>query len=90
MTSIMDESVSHFMEKQFLSEKSLQIEKAQEMARYWKPAKKQQGHMNKQLIFLLALTFIFLFSGSVYGEELEVKKTYWDNGKLKINPLQEW
>ena len=30
------------------------------------------------------LTFLFLFSGSVYGEELEVKKTYWDNGKLKI------
>ena len=40
--------------------------------------------MNKQLTLLLSLTFLFLFSGSVYGEELEVKKTYWDNGKLKI------
>ena len=34
----------------------------------------------KPLTFLLALTF--LFSGSVYGQE-EVKKEYWDNGKLK-------
>ena len=32
--------------------------------------------------FLLALTFLFFFSGSVYGEE-EVKKEYYDNGKLK-------
>jgi antitoxin component YwqK of YwqJK toxin-antitoxin module len=31
--------------------------------------------------FLLSLTFLFLFSGSVYGEE-EVKKEYWDNGRL--------
>ena len=38
--------------------------------------------MNKPLTFLLALTFLFLFSGSVYGQE-EVKKEYWDNGKLK-------
>ena len=38
--------------------------------------------MNKQLTFLLSLTFLFLFSGSVYGQE-EVKKEYWDNGKLK-------
>ena len=38
--------------------------------------------MNKKLTFILALTFLFLFSGSVYGEE-EVKKEYWDNGKLK-------
>ena len=36
----------------------------------------------KPLTFLLALTFLFLFSGSVYGEK-EVKKEYWDNGKLK-------
>jgi len=36
----------------------------------------------KQLTFLLALTFLFLFSGSVYGEE-PVHKQYWDNGKLK-------
>jgi hypothetical protein len=25
-----------------------------------------------------------LFGGSVYGEELEVKKTCWGKGKLKI------
>ena len=36
----------------------------------------------KPLTFLLALTFLFLFSGSVYGQE-EVKKDYWDNGKLR-------
>ena len=36
----------------------------------------------KPLTFLLSLTFLFLFSGSVYGQE-EVKKEYWDNGKLK-------
>ena len=38
----------------------------------------------KQLTFLLALTFLFLFSGDVVGEEPEVKREYWDNGKLKI------
>ena len=38
--------------------------------------------MKSKLTFLLALTFLFLFSGSVYGQE-EVKKEYWDNGKLK-------
>jgi hypothetical protein len=27
----------------------------------------------KQLTFILTLAFLFLFSGSVYGEELEVK-----------------
>jgi len=37
----------------------------------------------KSLTFLLALTFLFLFSGSVFGQETEVKKEYWDNGKLK-------
>ena len=37
----------------------------------------------KKLTFLLALTFLFLFSGSVYGQE-EVKKEYYDSGKLKI------
>ena len=36
----------------------------------------------KSLTFLLALTFLFLFSGSVYGQE-EVKKEYYDSGKLK-------
>jgi len=39
--------------------------------------------MIKQLTFLLSLTFIFLFSGSVYGDELEVKKEFYDSGKLK-------
>jgi hypothetical protein len=39
--------------------------------------------MNKPLTFLLSLTFLFLFSGSVYGQE-EVKKEYLDKGKLKI------
>ncbi|MDP6426377.1 MAG: hypothetical protein QF443_05275 [Dehalococcoidia bacterium] len=37
----------------------------------------------KPLTFLLALTFLFLFSGSVFGQETEVKKEYWDNGKLR-------
>ena len=36
----------------------------------------------KPLTFLLALAFLFLFSGSVYGQE-EVKKEYYDSGKLK-------
>ena len=36
----------------------------------------------KPLTFLLELTFLFLFSGSVYGQE-EVKKEYFDNGKLR-------
>jgi antitoxin component YwqK of YwqJK toxin-antitoxin module len=39
--------------------------------------------MNKPLTFLLSLTFLFLFSGSVYGEGPEVKREYWDNGNLK-------
>ena len=38
--------------------------------------------MNKPIKFLLSLTFLFLFSGSVYGEE-EVKKEFWGNEKLK-------
>ena len=38
--------------------------------------------MKTPVTFLLSLTFLFLFSGSVYGQE-EVKKGYWDNGKLK-------
>ena len=40
-------------------------------------------HMKSKLTFLFSLTFLFLFSGSVYGEEPEVKKEYWDNGNLK-------
>jgi antitoxin component YwqK of YwqJK toxin-antitoxin module len=38
--------------------------------------------MNKKLTFLLSLTFLFLFSGSVYGEEPEIKREYWGKGKL--------
>jgi len=39
--------------------------------------------MKSKLTFLFSLTFLFLFSGSVYGEEPEVKKEYWDNRNLK-------
>jgi hypothetical protein len=39
--------------------------------------------MKPKLTFLLALTFLFLFSGSVFGQETEVKMEYQDNGKLK-------
>jgi antitoxin component YwqK of YwqJK toxin-antitoxin module len=39
--------------------------------------------MNKPLTFLLALTFLFLFSGSVYAQETDVKKEFYDSGKLK-------
>ena len=46
----------------------------------WKPF----SNKTKPLTFLLSLTFLFLFSGSVYGDESEVKKDYWDNGNLKI------
>ncbi len=35
--------------------------------------------MNKSKILLLSLTFLFLFSGSVFGEG---KKEYYDNGKF--------
>jgi antitoxin component YwqK of YwqJK toxin-antitoxin module len=35
----------------------------------------------KPLTFLLALTFLFLFSGSVFGQE-EVKKEFYDSGEL--------
>ena len=48
------------------------------MRTIWKPLSNE----TKPLTFLLALTFLFLFSGSVFGQE-EVKKEYWDNGKLK-------
>ena len=37
--------------------------------------------MKPKLTFLLALTFLFLFSGSVYAKE-EVKREYWGKGKL--------
>ena len=37
----------------------------------------------KPLTFLLSLTFLFLFNGSVYGQE-EVKKKYYPNGKLNM------
>ena len=38
--------------------------------------------MKTKLTFLLALTFLFLFSSGVFGEE-PVHKQYWDNGNLK-------
>ena len=44
--------------------------------------KRKTKQMNKQLTFLLSLTFLFLFTCSVYGEESGVKQ-YSDNGKLK-------
>ena len=34
-------------------------------------------------IFLLSLSFLFLFSSFVYGDEPEAKREYYDNGKLK-------
>ena len=49
----------------------------------------------KPLTFLLALTFLFLFSGCVSnkkpelvsikttGDKISVVKKYWDNGKMK-------
>ena len=37
----------------------------------------------KSLTFLLSLTFLFVFSGFVFGQEPEVKREYWGNGKLK-------
>ena len=43
--------------------------------------------MNKPLTFLLALTFLFLFSGSVFGQEEvnggdETVRSYSKSGKL--------
>jgi hypothetical protein len=39
--------------------------------------------MKTQLTFLLSLTFLFLFSGSVYGDE-PVDKQYWDMDALPL------
>ena len=39
--------------------------------------------MKKSLTFILTLTFLFLFSGIVFGEELIVTKKYSDNGKIQ-------
>ncbi|SVC87037.1 uncharacterized protein METZ01_LOCUS339891 [marine metagenome] len=45
----------------------------------------------KLLTFLLAPTFIFLFSGSIFGQETAVKKEYWGRGKIKKSKtLQLW
>ena len=41
------------------------------------------GMKTKLLTFLLAPSFLFLFSGSVFGQKTEVKKEYWGEGKLK-------
>ena len=38
---------------------------------------------NNRRTFLTALTFLVLFSDSVFGQEIKVKKGYWDNGQLK-------
>jgi antitoxin component YwqK of YwqJK toxin-antitoxin module len=38
---------------------------------------------NKPITFLLSLTFLFLFIGFVYGEELGVKRKYYFSGKLR-------
>ena len=38
--------------------------------------------MNKSLTFILSLTFLFLVGCSGNGEEPEVKKEFYDNGKL--------
>ena len=45
----------------------------------------------KLLTFLLAPTFLFLFSGSVFGQETAVKKESWGRGKIKKSKiLQRW
>ena len=36
-----------------------------------KMANKYTDQMNKKITFLLALTFLFLFSGSVYGDDFQ-------------------
>ena len=41
--------------------------------------------MNKQLTFLLALTFLFLFSGSVYGDDF---KDFYDRFFKKDGPRE--
>ena len=49
------------------------------------------GMKTKLLTFLLAPSFLFLFSGSVFGQKTEVKKEYWGEGKLKSEKtLQRW
>ena len=40
------------------------------------------GMKTKLLTFLLAPSFLFLFSGSVFGQKTEVKKEYWGEGKF--------
>jgi len=41
------------------------------------------GMKTKLLTFLLAPSFLFLFSGFVFCQKTEVKKEYWGEGKLK-------
>ena len=45
--------------------------------------KRKMKQMNKQLTFLLSLTFLFFLSGC--GEE--VKKEFYDSGELKKDTL---
>jgi hypothetical protein len=60
-----------------------QIERAQRLARTWKPNKKIRTAESLPIIDSQPSTpHPLLFSGSVYGQE-EVKKEYWDNGKLR-------
>ena len=55
--------------------------------------------LNTKLTFLFPFIFIVLFGGSIYGDEPEVKKEYWRNGKLrnetyykfgKVERLETW
>ncbi|MBT3513757.1 MAG: sel1 repeat family protein [Nitrospina sp.] len=49
---------------------------------------KKMKHMNKQLTFLLSLTFLISFSGSVYGNEYNEALNEWklaaEQGKVKV------
>ena len=38
--------------------------------------------MNKSLTFILSITFLFLVGCSGNGKEPEIKKEFYDNGKL--------
>ena len=46
--------------------------------------RKKVKRMNKSKTLLFSLVFLFLFGGSVFGEEPEVKKEFYDSGKLKL------
>lgn len=49
------------------------------------------SRLKTPLTLLLTLTFLFLFSGPVYGEEEpEISNKYWDNGKLKWKNIYDF